>query len=483
MRLPSSSLSLPLALIACGSAWEPPAPRDAPAVSVEPLGELGAAPAVLRLRVSGAVGRSSLADFRVFEGELSTYHLGRLRRRDVPGTLLEREVGSVVWAEGPDIVVAPGRALGAGTYSLASPELGLLAEVTVEEELVPWLERVWPPRARPNGRGTMIFRGAEAFPIDAGEVLLAPAGVAARVEQGLGGDASFEGDCVRVEPSEAVADGVLLLPPALVGGVALEPAPLVVGAVATPEVTCEPDWVRFGAGCVRVEDDRARLRAPVEPSFWALTAPEQRTFVLEPGRSAVLRGLEPEQPVHLAATVFALDGTSERVVLDVRAGVAEEHVVINEVLANPVGPERTGEWVELVNDGREPVALGDLELRDSTGGAPLPNATLDPGELALLVGEGFAPDPELDLVAPAGVKRLVVPALGSAGLANSGEALRLVDREGRVLSRFPAVAAGKAGQSIARVRPEAADDEAASFVPHGPPGASPGAPNVVEAPP
>ena len=33
------------------------------------------------------------------------------------------------------------------------------------------------------------------------------------------------------------------------------------------------------------------------------------------------------------------------------------HVVINEVLANPVGGEPAQEWVELYNDGRAPAVL------------------------------------------------------------------------------------------------------------------------------
>jgi hypothetical protein len=159
------------------------------------------------------------------------------------------------------------------------------------------------------------------------------------------------------------------------------------------------------------------------------------------------------------------------------------HVVINEVLANPVGPERTSEWVELVNDGRDAVALAGFELRDATGVARLPDAVLAPGELVLVVAEGFAPDPELDIVPPDGVQRLVVPALGGGGLANGGESLRLVDRAGRVVSRFPSVAAKEPGRSVARVTPQAPDGELAAFGAHADPGASPGSPNALVAEP
>lgn len=478
MRQIDCTLTL-LTLTACAPGWEPPTRHGLPSVIVEPVGGLEAAPAVLRLRVTGALRRSNFADFRLFEGTLSPYHLGRLRRRDVPATLLEREVTSVVWGQGADVLVAPATVLREGTYSLASAELGLLAEVAVQEALVPWLERAWPPKGQPLGRGTMVFCGAGQAPMGQEAVTLEPGGLPANVRRGLGGDAPFERDCVRVEPSERVEDGTLLLPPPLVAGVALEPLPLVVGMPDFSDAACEPGELSLGPGCVLVEDDRVHLRSPGSPSFWALREPEQRFFLLRSGQGVVVRGLEPDRDVRLAASVLTLDGKSVELELDFRTSRAIPHLVINEVLANPVGAERSSEWVELVNDGRGPVALGGYELRDTTGSARLPDVVLDPGELALVVGEAFAPDPELDVVAPGGVQHLVVPALGSGGLANSGEPLRLLDPDGRVVSRFPSAPGPKAGYSFARVAPDAADAELTSFGPHAPPGASPGAPNVV----
>jgi hypothetical protein len=77
------------------------------------------------------------------------------------------------------------------------------------------------------------------------------------------------------------------------------------------------------------------------------------------------------------------------------------------------------------------------------------------------------------------VQRLVVRGLGAGGLANGGELLRLVDHGGRVLSRFPAIPAPGPGQSVARVAPDAPDDEPGSFAAHAEQGASPGWRNVV----
>lgn len=448
-------------------------------VSVEPAGTLEQAPPVFRLRVAGALDQSPLADFRLLRGELSSYHLGRLRQRELPGTLLEREVPSAVWGDGADVIVAPAEVLSPGPLSLASPELGLIAEIGVDATPAPVLRRLWPPPDQRVGRGVMIFCGEGASGLGGATLALAPAGVTAAVRPGLGVEGVATHDCVRLEPEGEVPDGALLLPPALLDGVAFEPLPLVGGSVPVPGVPCELAELPLGPACVLVQDDRLRLRAPASPSFWVLSTPAAQRFVLTPGRSAVVRGLTPGRASRITGTAFDLEGRSETIDREVLAAPAMPHVVLNEVMANPVGAERTSEWVELVNDGRERVELGGLELRDATGVARLPDAVLEPGELALIVAEGFAPDPELDLTAPEGVLRLVVPALGSGGLANGGEPLRLLDREGSVLSRFPALAAKKAGQSVARVIPDAPDDEAASFGAHAGPGASPGLPNVI----
>jgi hypothetical protein len=443
------------------------------------MGALERAPPALRLRVQGALGRSDLADFRLFRGALSAYHLGRLRQRDAPKTLLDREVSSAVWGEGADVVVAPAESLVTGPLALASPDLGLLAELVVDATLAPPLARAWPPADQRLARGPMIFCGPGASAVSETVVTLEPAGVAALVLPGLGGDSVAERDCIRLEPTEAVPDGALVFPPLMVGGLALEPRPLVLGSVPRARVGCAVSELSVGPACLWVEDDRVRFRAPDAPSFWVLRTPDEQRFTLTPTRSVTVRGLVPGRRTRLAATVFDLEGTSESPELEVLAADAVPHVVINEVLANPVGAERQSEWLELVNDGRRAVAVGGFELRDATGGVLLPEAVLEPGELALVVPEGFAPDGELDLVAPESVKRLVVPALGNGGLANGGEPLRLLDREGNVLSRFPAITAKKPGQSVARVVPEAPDGEPWAFAAHAAPGASPGLPNAV----
>jgi hypothetical protein len=153
------------------------------------------------------------------------------------------------------------------------------------------------------------------------------------------------------------------------------------------------------------------------------------------------------------------------------------HVVINEVMANPAGTERTQEWVELYNDGLSAIALGGYALE--TGGATtvLAAGVLAPGAFALVVPNGFVEDDGVDPVPAPGTIVVRVPALGGGGLSNDGERLALRDAEGNVISSFPALKS-KNGVSHARTAPEAPDDIGDSFVPSPNGSATPGAPNA-----
>jgi len=447
-------------------------------VAVEPVGELAAAPAVLRLRVKGAAEREKLSDFRIFEGELSSYYLSRLAARADPATLLEKEVPALVWDEASDVVVAPARALADGVYTLATPELGLLAQVTVESALVPWLVRRWPPPGVTTGSGFAVFCRDAVPELSAGPAVLAPEGVTGELRAGLGDDALFADECVSLVAAPT-RSRTPELPPALAGGAALEPLPLFVSEAAPAPVVCAEGELPLGPACALVDDDRVTLTAPNAPSLWALEEPAQLLAVAAPGASLVVHGFQSGVPVRLRATAFDLAGAATPIDLAITGAPAHPHVVINEVLANPRGPESTSEWIELANDGASAVELGGFELKDDGGAVPLPSARIEPGELLLLVPDGFQPDAELDVPPAPGTELVALPKLGTDGLSNAGELLRLIDPNGSVCSRFPALASAEPGVSLARRTPDAPDDEDASFGPHAPPGASPGAPNTL----
>ncbi len=472
----------PLALVLLSSCAELAVPTAPPtlesSVLVEPLGDLEAAPAVLRLRAAGVIGRSALADLRLFEGSLSAYYLRRLATREVPESLLEREIPVAVWADATDAVVAPVRALPSGRYSLVTPELGLLAEVAVDDALVPWLERLWPPRSDSYGSGFAVFCGSDAPLARPGPVTLEPSGAGAELRPGIGVADLFPDRCVSLEPSAPGPEGALALPPALAGGVGFEPLPSVLTSEGVAPVTCEPGQLALGPACAVLDDDRVELRAPDEPALFVIEEPTPLLGVAAPGASLIVRGLEPGIPVRFRASAFDRAGVGTSIDRLLTGAERRAHVVINEVLSNPAGPEEGGEWLELVNDGREPVELEGFELRDAGGAVSLPVARIAPGEHVLLVARGFAPDVELDVSPAAGTRTLELEELGRSGLSNGGELLRLSDASGRVVSRFPALKASQAGVSLARRVPEAPDDEASSFGLHAAPGASPGAPNT-----
>jgi hypothetical protein len=239
----------------------------------------------------------------------------------------------------------------------------------------------------------------------------------------------------------------------------------------------------FGAGCASVEDDRVVVDSGPDTALWVVRgAPDDpvQLRVTRPDERWAIRGLRPNRDVELCVETYGRGGARREVVVKIRTAPPRAHIVLNEVLANARGAEPAAEWIELVNDGTATVDLGGFELSDVGGVATLPHVDLAPGEYALVVSEDYEPEPDLD-VPPAPSTQIVrVPSLGRAGLSNSGERLELRDPVGNVVSRFSAVPAPKAGVSIARRTPDAADGDRRAFVAHADPGASPGLKNTVQ---
>jgi hypothetical protein len=261
--------------------------------------------------------------------------------------------------------------------------------------------------------------------------------------------------------------------------VALEPRVLVVADDAPEPSSCTELELALGPTCAEVLDDRVELRARSAAAFVAFEQPQVLFGVVRPGRSLVLRGFEPASRARVTGLAFDAVGTRVAIDVELTTATARPHLVLNEVLADPLGPEARGEWIELVNDGSSPVHLAEFVLDDAVEAVALPAHELAPGEMALLVSESYDPDPEIDLVPPPETAILRLPDLGRNGLTNAGELLRLRDRNGQVISRFPARPAPGAGQSVARRAPDSPDADSDSFADHAAPGASPGRENVV----
>jgi hypothetical protein len=136
-------------------------------------------------------------------------------------------------------------------------------------------------------------------------------------------------------------------------------------------------------------------------------------------------------------------------------------LAITEVLSNPAGPEPAQEYVELSNLGDLSLSLAGLRLEDTKGGDDLPDVALAPGEMALIVASGYVEQQGQDPSPRFGTTVVRVDArLGSDGLANGGEIVRLKRGEDVVSSYggWVSVSASSwAGRSVHRLIPSACD--------------------------
>lgn len=476
-------VTIALGLLACRpdlpSSTSHLAPADF-AVQLEPAAPLDRAPPILRLHLT-LEPPADLDRIVLVEGDLSASRLLELSRGDIPDSLRKRFLPVVAWPEGAQIVVSPEAPLERGrTYTIASGSPKGMAHVRVDEhDAVPIATRVWPPA----GLGATLSFGVfcsdtELAPID-DDILLAPEREPGRLVRGL--DADVGDRCARFDSLHAVDAGPLVPPPAIDASDAstprlrLDPRPFQREAEARPiePLTCTKAERPFGPGCVRVEDDRALVRSPSSPALWAIGgAGLDEVRATAAGDPFVLTGLPPATAITLSVAAFDNAGDATRASFETTTLPPMAHVILSEVLANPLGPEPRQEWVEIVNDGRVATSLASYSLADDGGSTPLPDVTLPAGAYALIVNHDFVLNDGVDVAAPASTLLVRVAKLGKSGLSNAGESLRLIDAEGRTISAVPPLHP-PAGKSAQRVRIAAPDGLPSSFR-VGPP--TPGAP-------
>lgn len=459
------------------AAPQPRGPRKD--VEVLPDGSLDAAPSVVRLRMSYVQGDEEAV--LLFAGELSRYHEGRVRRADLPKTLLERRVETVGYREQAGWVIAPLAPLvPLERYSLVRVGAGTLAPIVVREGDRSPLSRRWPLAAMPSAVSLALFCGDQAppGPLPAQSLTLVPGGDPIWASVADFGPHLGAG-CVGLRPEEPLS--LSALAPLAVGGSVLEPSLLSPGdPVWTESPPCPADTHDLELACLAVEDDRLVFTQQRVAALWMVSvAGRQESFALSPAARQVIGGLSPSQAYRVETFSADATGVERSRGVDVVTSEPRARVVVSEVMANPVGPEPAQEWVELYNDGLVPVALEGYRLSDGAAEYPLEAALLEPGAFALVVRHDFDADSVVDHPPAAATVLVRVAQLGKNGLANGGEPITLSRPDGELVSRFPARSASKAGRSIAR-RKGAFDDDAAGFLPHGPPGASPGLPNGFE---
>ena len=504
MRRPIRSRTAALAalvlLLACnpelpsGRRGSHPDPTEdaTPSVTLEPAAELAAVPPVLRIRIAGGADGIDPTQIALVRGEVGPAHLRQLAHHDVSHALAERIVPALSWVDdlddgGKAAVLAPTGILERGeTYSIAVGAPALDVEITVTEaEEPPVLARVWPPLGASGTAELAIWCGpVDLPPLDAAAEL-EPAGPVGALRDGAAPGLGHR--CLRFEgDSSGVSGDGWVAPPAISiedGAFAsLDPRPIGTDAAIAPPsaAACEDDEIAIGLGCARVADDRIYGRGPGAALLWAIGGEGlDLVFATGPAEPFVIAPLEPL--THVALDVATIDGGGRvaRGGFEAETGAPRPHLVLNEVLANPLGAEPAQEWVEIVNDGLVAADLEGVVLADGGGETVLPAASLPAGAYALVVNDSFLESDGVDVPPAAGTAIVRVPKLGKNGLSNAGEPLELRDPGGAVVSRFPATPKPKAGLSLSRVRPTAPDGLAASFVvdEHGP---TPGAPNGAE---
>lgn len=472
-----------LTLVVCGCRPDLPSPssHSSPSepssefvVHIEPEAPLTAAPRVLRAHLQWA---DPIDKARVFliRGEVTDYHLRQIERDDLTKTLQERIVPALVWAENErHVVIAPTAVLEPGqTYALASGDPSRAEHfVVAKEQQLPLLSRIWPAPDVPARFG--IFCGDEVLPNGAWGVSLDPLGPLGILQRGF----AVEGPgarCLRFRTHgrETPEANAWVLPPLLdISGlgakfVQLDPVPFVIADEVgneIPPLECDREEVAFGLGCALVMDDRIVVRAPLGDLLWGISGVGMEKLVKTSTKERfVIKELLPETELTFVIVTVDTWGRTRKESFTATTSSLSAHVVINEVLANPIGPEPHQEWVELYNDGQVGTSLLGYRILDIGGDTVLPDVYMAPGQWVIVVNETFVEDDEVDIPVPPEALIVRVTALGKSGLSNSGELLRLVDPEGHTISRFPALPKPKAGQSVSRRTPDAPDGVSSSF--------------------
>ena len=457
-----TSLVLASLLVAAGCGPPVPDPGSgaaSPAISFEPSAELSAVPSVVHMHVaSRSLGAREVS---LFQGSLSDYYLSKVKHGDVPDTLLARQVPLVSWRSESELILAPLVPLAAGPYSLAASS-GLLSEFQVSSEL-PLLRRVWPPAGTGGSVRLAVYCGDRAVAPNPGVFMLEPGDVSLAMSAGVDDAGSFGEHCVHFSAETELGSGQIVVPPPVFGDWAPDPSPF---SAATDEpalpLSCSEGELALGLGCAVAADDRAVVRTPVATLLWiGHRAHGGFVEVTHGGASFVVRGLTPGSHERLWGSVHDSTGAESSFDLFVDTAAARARPVLNEVLADALGPEPQSEWIELVNDGSLALELSSYSLQDSGGITSLPEQVLAPEEYALLVRSDFVPNAS-DVPPAPGAHLIRVPALGKSGLSNAGERLALLDSAGLECSALPALPA-KPGQSLARLHPWSLDSDLSAF--------------------
>lgn len=220
-------------------------------------------------------------------------------------------------------------------------------------------------------------------------------------------------------------------------------------------------------GCLHIDDRsiEVRFRANGTVRAW-LQVGEQRVGMLAASGGGRLRvgGLDSGSRVH---SRFFWQSLDEHIGVHPSTVLIEEPMAplyITEVLADAVGDDSAGEFIEVWNAGMESLDLSGMRLSDdpNASGDRLPAGwALGAGERALLVGENF--DAVQAGIPPATLLIRLDGPLASGGISNAGEALFLWAADGRLLSAAPPLPRTVPGRCAQRATPDGRDGRVGSF--------------------
>lgn len=484
----------------CAPSVEVPRPTPAELPEIVPRPSGGITSRSIRIH-------SRAESVRLFEGKLSARQIDALAQGETSETLAKRELELVLVP--PPIADAgasaapsdtpatwlPTRLLGAATSYSVVADRASVTFTTLADEVA--LVRVWPERPIASQAVFCLDSELSQAPLGNADTLLE----LDAVSFGQTVDGGFESapgfTALAHQPAcwfwlgrsaadprfgeTDAGDARRETPAAGWPGAAVQPTWYARSNAEIPvEPQCSPGELAVGPACALVEDDRLLVRGGDDASFWRVHGDASAWFVLAPGRSGVVRGLTPGKPNRLTFTIHAALGEPLVHTVTVTTPPSRPHIVINEVMADPVGREPDQEWIELYNDGTTVVNMDGWTLADEGGEMKLPGVSLAPSGYALLVNDTYVTNAPGEPVPEPNVLMIRLPVLAKSGLSNSGEALRLLDNSDMVVASFPGAPKPSPGVSVARGAPWLVDEPSA-FGLHALPGATPGAPNRLRA--
>lgn len=436
-------------------------PDEVARVDFDPApAEDGAVAAVVHVAITPPeADRLDAADLVLVAGDLSEVQLRYLQDGRLTRAVQERVVPFDAFQRGGAWVVAPNQALVPGPFAVAVVGGDVLARFSVADAGPATLQRVFPPAGVSSSAGALVYCG-DAPITSSARLAFMPAGPAGRLVPLADGCARFVVDVpAALEPPRSRFVAPVRVWFDAEGERALDPAPLVLGDVASvPGLGCDGTEQPLAAGCALVQDDRVRVRVPSDARLWSIqivgadgtiAASTTRVAGGDASDTFELRGLTSSTSYMMRARAIDLGGTELETSCVVTTSAPVDHLILSEVLANPLGAEPAQEWIEIQNDGGQAVSLDGYTLADAGASFSLPALVLAPGDRALVVNESFDEADGADPSPARDCSIVRVPKLGKNGLSNEGERITL-SRDDVEVSFMPATPKPAAGKSVAR---------------------------------